>query len=101
VVLDRVADVVIDEVRVERVPGCINLHAALLNPGPPNTTSTGAAGNPLAWIHRRTSTLRGAVDMRLPSDLEEWELSRLPYPWSRGHLVGAIVACRPRGERGV
>src|SRR6266536_1102294 len=37
----------------------------------------------------------------MPSDLGEWELSRLPSSGSRGHLVGAIVACRPRGGRGV
>jgi hypothetical protein len=37
----------------------------------------------------------------MPSDLEEWELSRLPSSGSRGHLVGAIVACSPRGGCGV
>jgi hypothetical protein len=47
----------------------------------PKPRSTGRLGPIPAWLHEK-----------VPSDLGEWELSKLPVPGSRGHPVSAIVA---------
>jgi hypothetical protein len=62
----------------------VHSHVLVKNGQPvplPKPQSTGRLGWIPAWLHEK-----------VPSDLGEWELLKLPVPGSRGHPVSAIVA---------
>ena len=70
-----------DQMRFDEGLGTYSLSVAPESVWISKPRSTGRLGPIPAWLHEK-----------VPSELGEWELSRLPVPGSRGHPVSAIVA---------